>query len=103
MKIFMCPHSVQTAVPELAEELMTELAKRFDPDSKLAILSFNKKMKENLWTQEVELDFVEFVIRHTIPGEESPGYRVYYEHLYSLVYKDNSWEMKLLKLESVTI
>jgi hypothetical protein len=93
----------QMMTPESAQQVMTELEKHFDPDSKLAILSFNKKMKENLWTKEVELDFVEFVIRHTIPGEESPGYRVYYEHLYSLVYKDNSWEMTLLKLESVTI
>lgn len=103
MNTFIDLHLVQTAVPELAEELMTELEKHFDPDSNLAILSFNKKMEQNLWTKEAELDSVEFVIRHTICGKESPEYSVYYEHLYSLVHKNNSWEMTLLELKSVTI
>ena len=80
----------KTAIPELA----TELEKRFDSDANLAILSRVKN---------IEQDSVEFVIRHTIPGEESPGYRVYYEHLYSLVHKNNSWDMTLLELKSVTI
>jgi hypothetical protein len=80
----------KTAIPELA----TELEKRFDSDAKLAILSRVKN---------IEQDSVEFVIRHTILGEESPGYRVYYEHLYSLVHKNNSWDMTLLELKSVTI
>ena len=94
MNTFICPHSVQTAVPELTGELMTELKKRFDSDSNLAILSCTKYK---------EPGYVEFVIRHTICGKELPGYRVYYEHLYSLVHRDNSWEMTLLELKSVTI
>jgi hypothetical protein len=86
----MGPHFVQTAIPDLA----AELEKRFDSDSTLAILSC---------TNNIEEDFVEVIIRHIIPGGESSGYRVYYEYLYSLVHKDNSWEMALLELKSITI
>ena len=85
---------VKMMTPESAQQVMTELEKHFDSDSKLQILSYDIDYEQNS---------IKFVIRHIIPGEESPGYRVYHEHLYSLVHKNNSWEMKLLKSEGYPV
>lgn len=75
---------------ESAQQVMTELEKHFDSDSKLQILSYDIDYEQNS---------IKLVIRHINPVKKSPRYKVYYDHLYSLVHKDNSWEMKLLKIE----
>jgi hypothetical protein len=88
MNTFIETQLVEMTTPELAQQIVTELAKRFDPDSNLAILSC---------TNNIEEDFVEFMICHSVLVEDSINYTVYCEHFYSLVHKDDLWEMTFLE------
>jgi len=90
MNTFIETQLAQMIIPELAQQVITELEKHFDFDSKLnlSILSC---------TQNKEQGSIEFMICHIVPEEDSVSCTLNYEHSYSLVYKNNSWKMTLLE------
>jgi hypothetical protein len=90
MSSFIETQLAQMIIPELAQQVMAELKKHFDFDLKLnlAILSCTKNKEQGS---------IEFMICHIVPGEDSVSCTLNHEHFYSLVYKDNSWKMTLLK------
>lgn len=90
MSTFIETQLAQLIIPELAQQVMTELKKHFDFDLKLnlAILSC---------TQNKEQGSIEFRLSHIVPEEDSVSRVSNYEHFYSLVYKDNSWKLTLLQ------
>lgn len=90
MNTFIETQLAQMIIPELAQQVMTELKKHFNFNLKLnlAILSC---------TQNKEQGSIEFMIRHIVPEEDSVSCVSNYEHFYSLVYKNDLWKMTLLK------
>lgn len=88
MNTFIETQLAQIIIPELAQELITEIKKHFDIDSdlNLAIVSWTKNKEGS----------IKFMIRHRAPKEDSSSRVSYYENLYSLVHKDNLWEMTLV-------